>query len=170
MTCVLLLIIIIIIIKACLQPATNTQNSKLRPPTTNARSKGKLENNIIVIITVLLVVLLTLSKSMLGLVADRGAQGNQTAVSTHWHGGWARGAYSGDLGNPNHRQHPSSLCHTFLKPCLIVIPVSNMQYAVAFKNSRLLIRPFTFAISAWLACAHVSSRCYVSIFCMPTLL
>ena len=47
-----MLIIIIIIIKghslrrACLQPATNTQNSKPRPPTTNARSKGKLENKI----------------------------------------------------------------------------------------------------------------------------
>ena len=42
------IIIIIIIIKghslrrACLQPATNRQNSKPRPPTTNARSKGKL--------------------------------------------------------------------------------------------------------------------------------
>ena len=39
--------LIIIIIKghslrrACLQPATSTQNSKPRPPTTNARSKGK---------------------------------------------------------------------------------------------------------------------------------
>ena len=38
---------IIIIIKghslrrACLQPATNTQNSKPRPPTTNTKSKGK---------------------------------------------------------------------------------------------------------------------------------
>ena len=46
------LLVIIIIIKghslrrACLQPATNTQNSKPRPPTTNARSKGKLENKI----------------------------------------------------------------------------------------------------------------------------
>ena len=30
--------------RACLQPATNTQNSKPRPPTSNARSKGKLEN------------------------------------------------------------------------------------------------------------------------------
>ena len=30
--------------RACLQPVTNTQNSKPRPPTTNARSKGKLEN------------------------------------------------------------------------------------------------------------------------------
>ena len=29
--------------RACLQPATNTQNSKPRPPTTIARSKGKLE-------------------------------------------------------------------------------------------------------------------------------
>ena len=44
-----LLQVIIIIIKghslrrACLQPATNTQNSKPRPPTTNARSKGKLQ-------------------------------------------------------------------------------------------------------------------------------
>ena len=44
--------LIIIIIKghslrrACLQPATITQNSKPRPPTTNARSKGKLENKI----------------------------------------------------------------------------------------------------------------------------
>ena len=43
-------VIIIIIIKghsirrACLQPATNTQNSTPRPPTTNARSRGKLEN------------------------------------------------------------------------------------------------------------------------------
>ena len=43
--------IIIVIIKghslqrACLQPAMNTQNSKPRPPTTNARSKGKLEIN-----------------------------------------------------------------------------------------------------------------------------
>ena len=47
-----IIIIIIIIIKghsirrACLQPATNTQNSKHRPPTTNARSKGKVENKI----------------------------------------------------------------------------------------------------------------------------
>ena len=43
-------LVIIIIIKghslrrACLQPATNTQNSKPRHPTTNARSKGKLQN------------------------------------------------------------------------------------------------------------------------------
>ena len=28
------------------QPATNTQNSKPRPPTTNAKSKGKLQNKI----------------------------------------------------------------------------------------------------------------------------
>ena len=45
-------VIIIIIIKchslrrACLQPATNTQSSKPRPPTTNAKSKGKLQNKI----------------------------------------------------------------------------------------------------------------------------
>ena len=45
-------LIIIIIIKghslrrACLQPATITQNSKPRPPTTNAKSKGKLQNKI----------------------------------------------------------------------------------------------------------------------------
>ena len=32
--------------RACLQPATNTQNSKPRPPIPNARSKGKLENKI----------------------------------------------------------------------------------------------------------------------------
>ena len=32
--------------RAFLQPATNTQNSKPRPPTSNARSKGKLENKI----------------------------------------------------------------------------------------------------------------------------
>ena len=44
--------IIIIIIKghslrrACLQPATNTQSSKPRPPTTNTKSKGKLQNKI----------------------------------------------------------------------------------------------------------------------------
>ena len=44
--------VIIIIIKghslrrACLQPATNTRNSKPRPPTTNAKSKGKLQNKI----------------------------------------------------------------------------------------------------------------------------
>ena len=43
---------VIIIIKghslrrACLQPATNTQSSKPRPPTTNAKSKGKLQNKI----------------------------------------------------------------------------------------------------------------------------
>ena len=43
--------VIIIIIKghslrrACLQLAKNTQNSKPRPPTTNAKSKGKLKNN-----------------------------------------------------------------------------------------------------------------------------
>ena len=48
----IIIIIIIIIIKghslrrACLQPATNTQNSKPRPPITNARSKGKLENKL----------------------------------------------------------------------------------------------------------------------------
>ena len=45
-------IINIIIIKghslrrACLQPATNMQNSKPRPPTMNARSRGQLENKI----------------------------------------------------------------------------------------------------------------------------
>ena len=45
-------VIIAIIIKghplrrACLQPVTNTQDSKPRPPTSNARSKGKLENKI----------------------------------------------------------------------------------------------------------------------------
>ena len=48
----LLIIIVIIIIKghslrrACLQPATNTQNSKPRPPTTNAKSKEKLQNKL----------------------------------------------------------------------------------------------------------------------------
>ena len=42
--------ILIIIIKghslrrACLQPATNTQSSKPRPPTMNTKSKGKLQN------------------------------------------------------------------------------------------------------------------------------
>ena len=30
--------------RACLQPATNTQSSKPRPPTANAKSKGKLQN------------------------------------------------------------------------------------------------------------------------------
>ena len=44
--------LIIIIIKghslrrACLQPATNTQNSQPRPPTMNAKSKAKLQNKI----------------------------------------------------------------------------------------------------------------------------
>ena len=52
---VMVIIIIIIIIKglslrrACIQPATNTQNSKPRPPTTNARSKGKIKNKIILL-------------------------------------------------------------------------------------------------------------------------
>ena len=32
--------------RACLQPATNTQSSKPRPPTTNTKSKGKLQNKI----------------------------------------------------------------------------------------------------------------------------
>ena len=46
------IMIIIIIIKghslrrACLQPATNTQSSKPRPPTTNTKSKGKLQHQI----------------------------------------------------------------------------------------------------------------------------
>ena len=51
--CVLIIIVIIMMIikghslrKACLQPATNTQNSKPRPPTTNAKSKGKPQNKI----------------------------------------------------------------------------------------------------------------------------
>ena len=48
----LFILALIIIIKghslrrACLQPATNPQSSKPRPPTTNAKSKGKLENKI----------------------------------------------------------------------------------------------------------------------------
>ena len=50
-----MMIIIIIIIKghslrrACLHPATSTQNSKPRPPTTNARSKGKLETALLLL-------------------------------------------------------------------------------------------------------------------------
>ena len=34
------------LLNLCLQPATNTQSSKPRPPTTNTKSKGKLQNKI----------------------------------------------------------------------------------------------------------------------------